>query len=126
VNNSKVSLLGTNIKKIRNEKNMSISTLSKLSEVSSPTISQIESGARKSLISKNVEKIAKALDVTINDLFSIKDEGEYIISDIYEAIVMCLADDEASIDDVIMTEKEKEQLKFSVEMAINTIRSNRK
>lgn len=124
--NENISLLGTNIKKFRNKKKMSMDILSKLSGVSSSSISQIETGGRSSMRSENVEKIAKALEITTNDLLLTVEEGEYEVSDIYEAIVMCLADDEVSIDDIIMSDKEKEQFEFGVKIIINTIRSNRK
>lgn len=119
------SILGKNIKEIRESKKLSVNKLSQIAKVGQSTISQIETGQRQSLRSETLEKIAKALGVTTNDLLSI-DEGSYEISDLSEAINFILQDDEITIDDILMNETEKEQFKFAVEMAINTIRNNRK
>ncbi len=119
------SILGKNIKEIRESKNLSVNKLSQIAKVGQSTISQIETGQRQSLRSETLEKIAKALDVTTNNLLSI-DEGAFETGDLKEAINFVLDDDEVSIDDIPMSETEKEQFKFAVEMAINTIRNNRK
>lgn len=119
------SILGRNIKAIRERKGLSINKLSGLANVGQSTISQIETGQRQSLRSETLEKIAKALEVKTNDLLSI-DEGSYEVSDLMGAIEFILQDDEVSIDNIVMSDIEKEQFKFAVEMAINTIRNNRK
>lgn len=119
------SVLGRNIKEIRESKGLSVNKLSVLAKVGQSTISQIETGQRQSLRSETLEKIAKALDVTTNDLLSI-DEGAYEVGDLSAAIDFILQDDEVSIDNIAMNKTEKEQFKFAVEMAINTIRNNRK
>lgn len=119
-----VSILGENIKHIREEKNLSINELSRKAKVGVATISQIETGKRQGLRSETLEKIAIALEVTTNDLLNIN-EYSYEISDLSEAIDFILSDDEISIDNIQMTQSEKEQFKFAVDMAINTIRKNR-
>lgn len=119
-----VSILGENIKHIREEKNLSVNELSRKAKVGVATISQIETGKRQGLRSETLEKIAIALEVTTNDLLNIN-EYSYEISDLSEAIDFILSDDEILIDDVPMTKREKEQFEFAVKMAINTIRENR-
>ncbi|WP_042386885.1 helix-turn-helix domain-containing protein [Clostridium culturomicium] len=119
-----VSILGENIKHIREEKNLSVNELSRKAKVGVATISQIETGKRQGLRSETLEKIAIALEVTTNDLLNIN-EYSYEISDLSEAIDFILSDDEISIDNIQMTQSEKEQFKFAVDMAINTIRKNR-
>ena len=119
------SFLGENIKKYRLNSGLSIKELSEKSGVSSSTISQIETGKRKSLRSESLEKVAKALNLNVNDLLTI-DEGSYEVSDLDEAIQFILSDDEISIDDIPLSLDEKEQFKFAVQMAINTIRNNRR
>lgn len=119
------SFLGENIKKYRLNSGLSIKDLSEKSGVSSSTISQIETGKRKSLRSESLEKVAKALNLNVNELLSI-DEGSYEVSDLDEAIQFILSDDEVSIDDIPLSIDEKEQFKFAVQMAINTIRNNRR
>lgn len=119
-----VSILGENIKHIREEKNLSVNELSRKAKVGVATISQIETGKRQGLRSETLEKIAIALEVTTNDLLNIN-EYSYEISDLSEAINFILSDDEILIDNIQMTQSEKEQFKFAVDMAINTIRKNR-
>jgi HTH-type transcriptional regulator, competence development regulator len=119
------SFLGENIKKYRLNLGLSIKELSEKSGVGSSTISQIETGKRKSLRSESLEKIARALNLNVNDLLSI-DEGSYEVSDLNEAIQFILSDDEVSIDDIPLSSIEKEQFRFAVQMAIDTIRNNRR
>ncbi|MEG2412892.1 MAG: helix-turn-helix transcriptional regulator [Clostridium sp.] len=119
------SILGKNIKEIRENKGLTVNKLSQLAKVGQSTISQIETGNRQSLRSETLEKIAKALGVTTNDLLSI-DEGSYEISELSEAIDFIMQDDELLIDGKIMTMDEKHQFEFAVKMAINTIINNRK
>lgn len=59
--------IGENIKKIREEKKMSMSYLADKLKISKSTISRYESGQREPNI-ETLNKIAKALDVTINDI----------------------------------------------------------
>lgn len=62
------------IKEIRIEKNMSQSELARLSGVNQSCISYLENRKRtKSPILKNLEKIAKALDVCVFDLMMCDD-----------------------------------------------------
>ena len=119
------SFLGENIKKYRLNLGLSIKELSEKSGVCSSTISQIETGKRKSLRSESLEKVARALNLNVNDLLSI-DEGSYEVSDLNEAIQFILSDDEVSIDDIPLSSIEKEQFRFAVQMAIDTIRNNRR
>lgn len=119
-----VSILGENIKHIREEKNLSVNELSRKAKVGVATISQIETGKRQGLRSETLEKIAIALEVTTNDLLNIN-EYSYEISDLSEAIDFILSDDEISIDNIQMTQLEKEQFKFAIDIAINTIKKNR-
>jgi transcriptional regulator with XRE-family HTH domain len=62
--------LGEKIKKIRKEKELSQEQLATKSKLHRTYISDIERGDRNVSI-RNIEKIAKALGVTISDLLSI-------------------------------------------------------
>jgi len=62
--------LGEKIKKIRKEKGLSQEQLATKSKLHRTYISDIERGDRNVSI-RNIEKIAKALGVTISDLLSI-------------------------------------------------------
>lgn len=119
------SILGDNIKKFRINLGLSIKELSDKADVGSSTISQIETGKRKSLRSESLEKIAHALGISTNDLLNIN-EGNYEVSDLSEAIEFILSDDEVSIDNVPLTKEEKEKFKFAMQIAINTIKDNRR
>lgn len=119
------SILGENIKRFRIKLGLNIKELSDKAGVGSSTISQIETGKRKSLRSESLEKIAYALGISTNDLLNIN-EGTYQVADLLEAIELILADDEISIDNITLTKEEKENFKFAIQIAINTIRDNRR
>lgn len=119
-----MTILGENIRKYRSSLGLTTKDLSEKANVGVATISQIENGKRKSLRTESLEKIALALNVSVNDLISI-DEGSYEVSDLYEAIRIILSDDEISIDNIALTKEEKEQFLFTVQIAINTIKTNR-
>ena len=63
-----ITTIGKNIKKLRQSKRLSQDKLSKLADISHNTIIKIESGAIKSPTIDNVQKIAKALSVSIDEL----------------------------------------------------------
>lgn len=120
-----ISLLGLNLKRIRNEKGITATKLAEKAGVGLSTISQIETGVRQSLRSESVQKLANALNITANDLFNINDDG-YIVNDLLESIEIVLSDDDVSIENVKMSSKEKEQFLFGVNVLINTLIANRK
>jgi len=64
-NNSKIA---DNIKKYRNKLGISQDKLSKLADVTYNTIIKIESGANTNPTIETLSKIAKALDVGVDDL----------------------------------------------------------
>ncbi len=61
-------MLSENLKKIRNEKKLGIRELERLSDVSHTIIMNIESGKSKNPTIIPIMKLAKALDVTIDEL----------------------------------------------------------
>ena len=60
--------IGENIKKYRNKLGISQDKLSKLADVTYNTIIKIESGANTNPTIETLQKIAKALDVGVDDL----------------------------------------------------------
>jgi len=66
-NNSKIA---DNIKKYRNKIGISQDKLSKLADVTYNTIIKIESGANINPTIETLSKIAKALDVSVDDLIN--------------------------------------------------------
>ena len=65
---NEISTIAKNIKKIRKKRGISQDKLSKLAEVAYNTIIKIESGAIQSPTIKTVQKIAKALDISLDEL----------------------------------------------------------
>ena len=62
------STIGKTIRKYRQEKKMSQEALARAADLSLPTIVKIESGETPNPSIDTVQKIAKALDISIDDL----------------------------------------------------------
>lgn len=62
------SMIGESIKKIRKTKDISQDRLSKLADVTYTTLAKIESGVNSNPTIKTLQKIAKALEVKVDDL----------------------------------------------------------
>mgnify|MGYP000863307413 CR=1 FL=1 len=63
--NSKIS---SNIKKLRTEKGYSLEKVSRLADLSLNTVIRVESGVNKNPTIETLTKIAKALNVGVDDL----------------------------------------------------------
>ncbi|MCF7916568.1 MAG: helix-turn-helix transcriptional regulator [Candidatus Omnitrophica bacterium] len=63
--NSKIS---TNIKKLRSEKGYSLEKVARLADLSLNTVMRVESGVNKNPTIETLTKIAKALNVGVDDL----------------------------------------------------------
>jgi transcriptional regulator with XRE-family HTH domain len=61
-------MLGQNIKKIRQKKKLSQEKLARLTNISLNTLTKIESGFTKRPSIQTIYKIAKALDVALDEL----------------------------------------------------------
>ncbi|MBA4509173.1 helix-turn-helix transcriptional regulator [Clostridium sporogenes] len=120
-----ISELGLNIKKFREQKGWSLSKLKQESGVGYATLHDIENGKSKKMNSKNLEKVAKALNVTTNELLGI-DIVEYTVTDLEETLKIILQSDELEIDGLTVTENEKEELKDFFSLAVNSIKRRRK
>lgn len=60
--------LQANIRKLREKKGLSQEKLARLADVANNTIIKIESGENQNPTLETLQKIAKALDITIDDL----------------------------------------------------------
>jgi transcriptional regulator with XRE-family HTH domain len=120
-----ISELGLNIKKFRKQKGWSLSKLKQESGVGYATLHDIENGKSKKMNSKNLEKVAKALNITTNELLGI-DVVEYTVTDLEETLKIILQSDELEIDGVPVTENEKEELEDFFSLAVNSIKRRRK
>lgn len=67
-NNNPQSKIGKNLKKLRQEKGISQDRLSKLADLSLNTVVTVESGANPNPTIETLTKIAKALEVGVDDL----------------------------------------------------------
>ena len=65
-----IPTISKNIKRLRKAKNLSQDKLSRLADVSHATIIKIESGANKNPTIETLAKIAKALNVSVDDLIN--------------------------------------------------------
>ena len=65
---NKISTISENIKKARNKKGVSQDRLSKMADVAYNTIIKIESGTIQNPTINTLSKIAKALEIGIDDL----------------------------------------------------------
>jgi len=63
-------VISKRLKDLRTERGLSVAELASRSGVSQPYIWQIESGRRKNPGSESLQKLAKALGVSVNDLLS--------------------------------------------------------
>ena len=68
MSNHNQSKIGKNIKKVRQDKGISQDRLSKLADLSLNTVVTVESGANPNPTIETLTKIAKALDVGVDDL----------------------------------------------------------
>lgn len=67
-NNNQGSKIAKNLKKIRQEKGISQDRLSKLADLSLNTVVTVESGANPNPTIETLTRIAKALNVGVDDL----------------------------------------------------------
>ena len=67
-NNNPQSKIGKNLKKLHQEKGISQDRLSKLADLSLNTVVTVESGANPNPTIETLTRIAKALDVGVDDL----------------------------------------------------------
>ena len=67
-NNNPQSKIGKNLKKLRQEKGISQDRLSKLADLSLNTVVTVESGANPNPTIETLIRIAKALNVGVDDL----------------------------------------------------------
>ena len=63
-----MSTIGKNIKRYRQDKGLSQDKLSKLADLSLNTVVKIELDERPNPTSETIQRIAKALDVSVDDL----------------------------------------------------------
>ncbi|MHB9947020.1 XRE family transcriptional regulator [Clostridium botulinum] len=120
-----ISILGLNIKRIREEKGISAYRLAKNAGVGVSTISQIETGKRQSLNSTTIEKIANALNTSTDTLMDIEENKEYVVTDIEQTVNLILTSDELVLDDIKLSTTEKLQIESALNATFAMIRNQR-
>jgi len=113
-----MTIIGDNIKKLRDLASMSITDLSNASGVGRSTISEIESGKAQNPKSNTVTAIAKALGVNIGTLTEMEIEHEYVITDIEEAMELILSQENLMLHGQPLNDEAKVQLSNNIKMAL--------
>ena len=113
-----MTILGNNIKKLRNTAGMSITNLSDASGVGRSTISEIESGKAQNPKNNTISAIANALGVNIGTLNEMEIEHEYVITDIEEAMELILSQENLRLHGEVLSDETKVQLSNNIKMAL--------
>ena len=66
-----ISQIGKNLKKLRKQKGLSQDRLSKLADVSYNTVIKLESGGINNPTIETLQKLAKALEVSVDNLLNL-------------------------------------------------------
>jgi len=121
-----ISEVGINIRKFRDKKGWSLQRLKDESGVGYATLHDIENGKSKNLNSTTMEKIARALNETTDELLGLEIEViEYVVGDLENTIKAILESDEIKIDDLGLTEDDKNEVFELVKVGIKNIRRRR-
>lgn len=114
-----VSILGQNIKRIRINRGIKTTQLSKRANVGISTISQIESGSRQSLKSDTLNKIAEALNVSVEDLMRDRTNKKksYDISFLF----IEMKENEITFEGKSLTEDEIKLIELNLETALKSV-----
>lgn len=120
-----ISILGQNIKKIREQKGLSAYKLSKLAHVGTATIYEVENGTSQTLKATTLTKIANALQVEVNSLLQLEADVEYVVNDIEQLIDIFLSSDELTLNGQELSQEELDFLKFSFKKKIEELKAIR-
>ena len=66
-----ISQIGKNLKKLRKQRSLSQDRLSKLADISYNTVIKLESGGINNPTIETLQKIAKALEVSVDNLLNL-------------------------------------------------------
>ncbi|MBY6838760.1 helix-turn-helix domain-containing protein [Clostridium botulinum] len=113
-----ISDLGKNIQRIRTERNISLNKLARKSFVSASTISKVENGITDDLKTNTVTKIAKALNVSLEEL--VNDES---IKNTYEVqdIINQFKYNNVLFEEKLLTKDEIKLIELNLETALKSI-----
>jgi len=114
-----MTILGINVKKLRDIAGMSITDLHEISGVGRSTISEIESGKSQDSKINTINALAKALGVSPGTLTEMEIEHEYVITDIEEAMELILNQENLMLHGEVLNDEAKIQLSNSIKMALH-------
>lgn len=120
-----ISIIGENIKKIRQHKNMSAVDVAQKAGVSNATISQIENGRRQTLQADTLEKVAGALGVATDDLLGDSDTVKFETNDIIDVLNIINYAEGITLDDMQLTKDEIQLININIKTTLNAIRFSR-
>ncbi|HBJ1650399.1 TPA: helix-turn-helix transcriptional regulator [Clostridium botulinum] len=113
-----ISNLGKNIKKLRIERSISLNELARKSDISGSTISKIETGITDDLKTNTVIKIAKALNVSLEELVANPPiKNTYDISD----VINQLKYNNITFNGRALSEDELKLMELNLEVALKSI-----
>jgi len=113
-----MTILGVNIKKLRDRAGMSLSDLAKASGIGRSTINDIESGKAQDSKNNTINALAKAFGVSPGTLTEMEIEHEYVITDIEEAMELILSQENLTLHGESLNEETKVQLSNNIKMAL--------
>lgn len=113
-----VTILGENIKKIRERAGLSIRKLADISGVSKSVISEIESGKSQKPRYETISKLAIALNTTTDILTDMEYEYEYVVTDVREALEIILSQENLTLNGEELKDEAKTQLINSIKMGL--------
>lgn len=116
-----ISILGQNIRKIRNQRNLGVNELSRLSGVSRSSISMIETGKLKSLSNENLIKIADVLNVTRDTLLGLENNIEYDLTELSDIFKAILKTSDLRLDNIPLSYSELKELDIELKFVIKKL-----
>ncbi|MBD7909983.1 helix-turn-helix domain-containing protein [Clostridium cibarium] len=119
-----ISTLGVNIRSLREKKGWSLNKLKEECEIGYATLHDIENGKSQNLNSNNLEKVAKALETTVDELLNLE-TIEYHVSDIADTLDTVFESDELRLDGQKLNDYESKFLKDFFKAGIDRIRKKR-
>lgn len=119
-----ISDIGKNIKRIRTQKNMSGRALSLKANVAPSTICNIEIGKTTTLKADTLKSIAKALNVSVNEL--VGNENIEKTNDIIEMLKFINDDVILELDNIELSKEEKEMINLGFGMVLDSVRYRKK
>lgn len=117
-----MSTLGENLKAIRKKRELSAYRLSQLSGVGQSTISLLENGKRKTTNNEILNKLASALNVSINELTDDLTDDRLETNDIDTVVEFIFDDSFIELDSKLLSKEEKTFLRTEIKKSINYVR----